>query len=169
MSQHGQPRQQPCHDGVSYEQMSTYPNFQLHRARVCGYDRCLQSKSADAIYSRVGILTCFQGPIGKERAFQYWPATRAVVTNLIAISPNLHCTVLASVLCLELPCPPAVVRQEYNSKIVATLREGGGESTYLLMTSAYGISAAPGTGLFTHAWELYSSIAFGFGKECSDA
>lgn len=72
---------------------------------------------------------------------RYWPSTRSVVPNHIAISPDYAGTVNADLLCLGglLPCTPSVVQQEYldSSTFITTLRSDNGDSAYVPTTVLY--------------------------------
>lgn len=89
------------------------------------------------------IVTWSQGSLNAQWAFKYWPSTRKIVTDHIAISPDYHGTVLAYLLCPGLllvngvVCTPAVVQQEYASAFVTRLRSSNGDSAYVPVTTVY--------------------------------
>lgn len=88
----------------------------------------------------VSAIAWSQGNIDTQWALKYWPSTRAVVSDFINISPDFHGTDLAGLICPdfpELPCPPAVIQQEYNANFITTLRSNGGDSAYVPTTSIY--------------------------------
>lgn len=87
--------------------------------------------------AKIGVVAWSQGSIDCQWAFQYWPSTRDAVDDLIVISGDLKGTILADVLCLALPCQPAVEQQRATSKLVATLRNGGGADAYVPTTVIY--------------------------------
>ncbi|KAB5577712.1 hypothetical protein GE09DRAFT_529321 [Coniochaeta sp. 2T2.1] len=93
--------------------------------------------------TNVSIVTWSQGGLDAQWALTYWPSTRSVVTDFIAVSPDFHGTVLAPALCLSPgrtdfnPCPPSVIQQEYDSAFVATLRARGGADAYVPTTTVY--------------------------------
>ncbi|KAL3422182.1 hypothetical protein PVAG01_06338 [Phlyctema vagabunda] len=89
---------------------------------------------------KVALLSWSQGSLDGQWAFTYWPSTRAVVADFITISGDLDGTVLAYLACPnfpQLPCPPSIYQQEYNSNFVKTLRNAGGDSAYVPTTSVY--------------------------------
>ncbi|KAE9969360.1 hypothetical protein BLS_005405 [Venturia inaequalis] len=90
--------------------------------------------------SNVSVISWSQGGLDTQWALKYWPSTRQVTSNFIAISPDFHGTVLAYILCPafpKLPCPPALIQQEYNSNFIATIRGNGGDSAYVPTTTIY--------------------------------
>jgi hypothetical protein len=93
--------------------------------------------------ANVSIVSWSQGGLDAQWAFTFWPSTRSVVSDFVAVSPDFHGTVLAPVLCLSPgktdfdPCPPSVIQQEYDSQFVATLRAKGGADAYVPTTTVY--------------------------------
>lgn len=90
----------------------------------------------------VSALSWSQGSVDAGWAFQYWPSTRNVVSDLINISGDYHGTVLAYLICPgfpQIPCAPSIIQQEYNSTFIQTLRNGGGSSAYVPTTTVYSI------------------------------
>ncbi|KAJ9139327.1 Alpha/beta-hydrolase [Coniochaeta hoffmannii] len=94
--------------------------------------------------ANLSIITWSQGGLDAQWAFTFWPSTRAVVSDFVAVSPDFHGTVLAPALCLSPgketdfnPCPPAVIQQEYDSRFVAALRAKGGADAYVPTTTVY--------------------------------
>jgi hypothetical protein len=91
----------------------------------------------------LSIITWSQGGLDAQWAFTFWPSTRSVVSDFVAVSPDFHGTTLAPALCLSPgkldfnPCPPSVIQQEYDSRFVATLRAKGGDSAYVPTTTVY--------------------------------
>jgi pimeloyl-ACP methyl ester carboxylesterase len=89
---------------------------------------------------KVAVISWSQGGLITQWALKYWKSTRAVVSNFIPLSPDFHGTTLAAALCPafpNLPCPPAVIQQEYTSNFVTALRTNGGDSAYVPTTSVY--------------------------------
>ncbi|GAO47542.1 alpha/beta-hydrolase [Saitoella complicata NRRL Y-17804] len=98
--------------------------------------------SAISQNKNISIITWSQSGLITQWAFKCWPSTRKVVSDFIPISPDFHGTVSAYALCpgfRKLPCDPAIIQQEYSSKFVQTLREGGGDSAYVPTTTLYSI------------------------------
>lgn len=93
--------------------------------------------------ANVSIVTWSQGGLDAQWAFTFWPSTRAVVSDFVAVSPDFHGTVLAPALCLSVgkvsldPCPPSVIQQEYGSRFVSALRARGGADSYVPTTTVY--------------------------------
>ncbi|KAI0389310.1 hypothetical protein F5Y17DRAFT_133608 [Xylariaceae sp. FL0594] len=92
----------------------------------------------------VAVLGWSQASVSIRWAHKYWPSTRAVTAANVNLSPDYHGTVLAYLLCpgtpdLSVPCPPAVLQQEYTSTFIATLRADGGDSAYVPTTSIYSL------------------------------
>lgn len=89
------------------------------------------------------IVTWSQGSLNAQWAFKYWPSTRKITTDHIAISPDYHGTVLAYILCPgfdlgnSVACVPSVFQQTYNSAFVTKLRSNGGDSAYVPVTTVY--------------------------------
>jgi len=73
-------------------------------------------------------------------ALKYWPSTRPVVEDFVAVSGDIHGTDIASA--IEpvqglVPLPPSIIQQEYNSEFIATLRNPDGASALVTTTSVY--------------------------------
>jgi hypothetical protein len=88
----------------------------------------------------VSVISWSQGGLDTQWALKYWISTRTVVSNFVPLSPDFHGTTLAYSLCPgfpNLPCPPAVIQQEYSSNFITTLRTSGGDSAYVPTTSIY--------------------------------
>jgi hypothetical protein len=99
------------------------------------------------MYQRTGkkpaVITWSQGSLVSQWAFKYWKTTRAMVTDLISISPDFHGTFLALLLCPgftsgnAFACVPSVFQQTYDSNFVTTLRSNSGDSAYVPTTTVY--------------------------------
>ncbi|QSZ34347.1 hypothetical protein DSL72_005938, partial [Monilinia vaccinii-corymbosi] len=92
------------------------------------------------------IVTWSQGSIDTQWAFKYWPSIPRITTDHIAISPDYHGTTLAYVLCpgfrvrKDIPCPPAIIQQDYESNFIKTLRSNNGSSAYVPTTTVYSLT-----------------------------
>jgi hypothetical protein len=87
---------------------------------------------------QVAIAAWSQGNIDAQWAYKYWPSTRDRVTDHIGFSPDYHGTVLANV--IEIPgepLPPSVLQQNYDAKFIQTLRNNGGDSSYVPTTNIF--------------------------------
>lgn len=90
--------------------------------------------------SKVATLTWSQGGVDMQWALKYWPSTREVVEDFIAISPDFHGTVEANGLCPALDyiaCTPSIWQQAWDAELIETLRDGGGDSGYVPTTTVY--------------------------------
>ncbi|KAJ1322930.1 triacylglycerol lipase [Microdochium nivale] len=90
--------------------------------------------------SDLGIIAWSQGNLDSQWAYKYWPSTRGVVTDHVAISADYAGTVVANAASLLVPLltnDPSVLQQEAGSKFVTLLRQGGGDSAYVPTTSLY--------------------------------
>ncbi|KAF1356893.1 hypothetical protein BDV97DRAFT_374505 [Delphinella strobiligena] len=88
----------------------------------------------------VSIIAWSQGNIDSQWAYKYWPSTRKVTSNHIAISPDYAGTIAADLICPPgLPCDPSVYQQEYlaSSNFITTLRSNNGDSAYVPTTVLY--------------------------------
>lgn len=90
----------------------------------------------------VTITAWSQGNIDTQWALKYWPSTRKVVSDHIAISPDYKGTILADFICPALDlliCTPSVLQQRYldSSNFITTLRANGGDSAYVPTTTIY--------------------------------
>ncbi len=85
----------------------------------------------------VTVLSWSQGGINTQWSFKYWPSTRDVVNDHIAISPDYHGTVLGTLAGDATIAPPALPQQGYTSEFISTLRSGGGDSAYVPVTTIY--------------------------------
>lgn len=80
--------------------------------------------------ANVSIISWSQGGLNVQWAMKYYPSTRPVVSNFIAVSPDIKGTTIAKssglgALAGSLALAPALLQQEDNSKFVATLRMNG--------------------------------------------
>ncbi|KAF9783598.1 hypothetical protein IL306_008891 [Fusarium sp. DS 682] len=86
----------------------------------------------------VAIIGWSQGNLDAQWAFKYWPSTRKLTTDHIAISADYKGTILANFINLSgITNDPSVVQQEAGSNFIKTLRSNGGDSGYVPTTSLY--------------------------------
>lgn len=86
----------------------------------------------------VSMIAWSQGNIDSQWAYKYWPSTRNVTSDHIAISPDYKGTIIADFADLTgLTNDPSVLQQEYFSKFITTLRANGGDSGYVPTTVLY--------------------------------
>lgn len=89
---------------------------------------------------QVAIITWSQGALNTQWALKYWPSTRGVVQDFLAMSPDFHGTKVGSLACPALDnliCAPAIWQQGWDTEFVRTLRANGGDSAYVPTTSIY--------------------------------
>ncbi|KAJ5312282.1 lipase B [Penicillium antarcticum] len=89
---------------------------------------------------RVAVLSWSQGGLNTQWALKYWPPTRAVVKDFIAISPGFHGTLVRSLVCPSLDlvlCTPSLWQQGWETEYIHTLRSDGGDSAYVPTTTVY--------------------------------
>ncbi|RDW93258.1 putative lipase [Aspergillus mulundensis] len=90
--------------------------------------------------TNVAVLSWSQGGLNIQWSFKYWPSTRDVVDDFIAISPDFRGTVVADAACPLLSgiyCTPALFQQRYETTFIEVLRADGGDSAYVPTTTLY--------------------------------
>ncbi|CAG8043188.1 unnamed protein product [Penicillium olsonii] len=85
----------------------------------------------------IGVLGWSQGALDIQWVLKYWPSTRSVVSDFLAVSADFHGTRVQSLCVLdEALCTPAIRQQGYESGFVRALRDGG-DSAFVPTTSIY--------------------------------
>ncbi|KAK7182305.1 hypothetical protein DPSP01_002392 [Paraphaeosphaeria sporulosa] len=97
---------------------------------------------ADITSQNVSVIALSQGNLDTQWALTYWPSTRNVVSDYIAVSPDYHGSILLDFLCPKLTegivgCAPAVIQQKYNAKFIEHFRSVGGASAWVPTTTVY--------------------------------
>lgn len=90
--------------------------------------------------SNVSVISWSQGGLNTQWSFKYWPSTRHVVDDFIAISPDFRGTLVADAVCPLLSgvfCTPSLFQQRWETEFISTLREVGGSSAYVPTTTVY--------------------------------
>ncbi|PYI10548.1 alpha/beta-hydrolase [Aspergillus sclerotiicarbonarius CBS 121057] len=90
--------------------------------------------------TNVTVIAWSQGGLNTQWAFKYWPSTRNVVEDFIALSPDFRGTIVSTLACPWLAgtlCTPALWQQGWDTKFVHTLRGLGGDSAYVPTTTVY--------------------------------
>ncbi|KAH0545367.1 hypothetical protein FGG08_000508 [Glutinoglossum americanum] len=91
----------------------------------------------------VSVITWSQGSLDTQWGLKYWPSTRGLVSDHIAVSGDYHGTKLAYTLCPGFPlnmllgCTPSILQQTYDSNLIRKLRSSGGDSAYIPTTTIY--------------------------------
>ena len=72
---------------------------------------------------RVDVLGYSQGGVIPRWAVRFWPDTRLLVGDLVALAPTNHGTLLSDAICRR-SCPPAVRQQAPRARFVRALNSG---------------------------------------------
>ncbi|KAE8351390.1 hypothetical protein BDV28DRAFT_162414 [Aspergillus coremiiformis] len=90
--------------------------------------------------SKIAVISWSQGGLDIQWALKYWPSTRDVVSDFIAISPDFHGTVIEWLVCpllKPLACTPSIWQQGWDANLIKVLRGKGGDSAYVPTTTVY--------------------------------
>ena len=85
---------------------------------------------------KVDVLGWSQGGMVPRWALRFWPDTRALVDDIIRLSPSNHGTTVADVAC-QLSCKPAFWQQRSISAFTAALNSGAETFPGISYTVAY--------------------------------
>lgn len=88
----------------------------------------------------VAVISWSQGGLDTQWALKYWPSTRTVVKDFVAISPDFHGTVVEAVICPALTfvaCTPSIWQQGLEAEFIKVLHDNGGDSAYVPTTTVY--------------------------------
>ncbi|KAI6758327.1 hypothetical protein HG530_010567 [Fusarium avenaceum] len=86
----------------------------------------------------VQVIAWSQGNIDVQWALKYWPSTRKVTEDHVAVSADYNGTILANFVDISgITNAPSVVQQEAGSNFIKTMRSDGGDSGYVPTTSLY--------------------------------
>lgn len=88
----------------------------------------------------VAVISWSQGGLNTQWALKYWPSTRTVVKDLVAMSPDFHGTVVEEAICPAATfviCTPSIWQQSWEAEFIQTLRDDGGDSAYIPTTTVY--------------------------------
>lgn len=115
------------------------PGFLLDDAQVnAEYAAYAINYIASITERNVSVIAWSQGNLNVQWAFKYWPSTRHVTSDHVAISADYKGTVLSNaVSILGVTNDPSVVQQQAGSEFINTLRSNGGDSGYVPTTSIY--------------------------------
>ncbi|GMG12791.1 hypothetical protein F9C07_2255027 [Aspergillus flavus] len=90
--------------------------------------------------SKIAVISWSQGALDIQWALKYWPSTRSVVNDFIAISPDFHGTIVKWLVCPllnDLACTPSIWQQGWDANFIQALRSQGGDSAYVTTTTIY--------------------------------
>lgn len=89
---------------------------------------------------QVAMISWSQGGLNTQWALKYWPSTRRVVQDFVALSPDFHGTQVGSLVCPALNnliCTPSIWQQGWDTEYIRTLRGDDGDSAYVPTTTIY--------------------------------
>ena len=86
---------------------------------------------------RISVIGFSQGGMVPRWALKYWPDTRAMVDDLVAIDPSNHGTLDAFAVCAVGGCAPAFWQQRAGSKLLTALNKGAETYAGISYTSMY--------------------------------
>lgn len=115
------------------------PHFLLDDAQVnAEYAAYAINYIASLTGCNVSVIGWSQGNIDTQWAFKYWPSTREVTSDHVAISADYRGTVLANLIgVIGVLNDPSVVQQQAGSEFIKTMRSDGGDSGYVPTTSVF--------------------------------
>ncbi|KAL4880026.1 hypothetical protein BJY04DRAFT_219559 [Aspergillus karnatakaensis] len=90
--------------------------------------------------SNVSVIAWSQGNLNTQWAFKYWPSTRDVVDDYVAVSPDYRGTVIADSVCpllFAVFCMPSIFQQRWEKEFISVRRADGGGSAYVPTTTLY--------------------------------
>lgn len=86
----------------------------------------------------VAVIGWSQGNLIAQWAFKYWPSTRKITTDHVAVSANYNGSASSGFSsAIAATKKPSVLQQQAESKFIARLRSDGGDSAYVPTTSIY--------------------------------
>jgi hypothetical protein len=113
---------------------STMGDIQIAGEYVVNAIRTMHSASG----KKVQIVGHSQGGMVPRWALRFWPDTRAMVDDVIAMAPSNHGTIDADALCLPVAgCAPAIWQQEYDSPFIQALNSGAETFAGISYTDIY--------------------------------
>ncbi|KFY83815.1 hypothetical protein V500_09853 [Pseudogymnoascus sp. VKM F-4518 (FW-2643)] len=118
------------------------PGYSLGDAQVNGeyVAYAMNYLSAVSNQKNISVVSWSQGGINTQWGLKYWPSTRSIVTDFVALAPDFRGTVEADLVCSGLTialCTPSIKQQRDKSNFIATLRSNGGDSAYVPTTTFY--------------------------------
>ncbi|KAF7596157.1 hypothetical protein BBP40_003056 [Aspergillus hancockii] len=90
--------------------------------------------------SKITVISWSQGALNIQWALKYWPSTRDIVEDFVAISPDFHGTIVTWLVCPILSmllCTPSIWQQGWDAEFIKVLRDGEGDSAYVPTTTVY--------------------------------
>ena len=101
------------------------PNRGMSDVQVAGEYVVSAIRTMYARYGgRIDVVGHSQGGMVPRWAFRFWPDTRAMVDDLVGLSPSNHGTLDANGFCASGGCPPAFWQQRMGSSFLKALNSG---------------------------------------------
>lgn len=118
------------------------PGYSLGDAQVNGeyVAYAMNYLSGVSEQKNISVVSWSQGGINTQWGFKYWPSTRSIVSDFVALAPDFRGTIEADLVCSGLTialCTPSIIQQRDKSKFIATFRNNGGDSAYVPTTTFY--------------------------------
>lgn len=88
----------------------------------------------------ISVVSWSQGGINTQWGLKYWPSTRSIVTDFVALAPDFRGTTEADLVCSGLTlalCTPSIKQQRDKSNFISVFRSNGGDSAYVPTTTFY--------------------------------
>lgn len=118
------------------------PGYSLGDAQVNGeyVAYAMNYLSGISEQKNISVVSWSQGGINTQWGLKYWPSTRSIVTDFVALAPDFKGTTEADLVCSGLTialCTPSIKQQRDKSNFISTLRSNGGDSAYVPTTTFY--------------------------------
>ncbi|OBT82604.1 hypothetical protein VE02_07977 [Pseudogymnoascus sp. 03VT05] len=118
------------------------PGYSLGDAQVSGeyVAYAMNYLSGVSQQKNISVVSWSQGGINTQWGLKYWPSTRSVVSDFVALAPDFKGTVEVDLVCSGFTitlCTPSIKQQSDKSNFISTFRSNGGDSAYVPTTTFY--------------------------------
>ncbi|KFX96802.1 hypothetical protein V490_03118 [Pseudogymnoascus sp. VKM F-3557] len=118
------------------------PGYSLGDAQVNGeyVAYAMNYLSGVSGQKNISVISWSQGGLNTQWGLKYWPSTRSIVSDFVALAPDFKGTVEADLACTILTlslCTPSIKQQRNRSNFIAKIRDNGGDSAYVPTTTFY--------------------------------